>query len=112
MTVPTLLYVAGLADLVRLIAGSWVASTVAVASLEVTVVVLKVVVAVAWLVTEPPSRSAWVIVYEAVQVVVALGAKGPVPQAKAVPSGLPTWSSLTENGPARVTLPVFLIVYV
>ena len=49
----------------------------------------------------------------AVQVTVAFGASvvAAGPQLNAVPSGFPTWSSLTVNwvGP-RVTLPPFVIV--
>ena len=61
-------------------------------------------VAEATLVTEPASRSAWVIVYDAVQVIDAPGARLAVAgQASSV-----ALSSLTVNGPDNVTLPVLV----
>src|SRR5262249_62047587 len=61
--------------------------------------------AVAVFVIEPASRSAWVMVCVAVQVVVAAGANGPLPHGLIVPSLL----SLTEDGPSSVTLPAVQI---
>ena len=48
------------------------------------------------------------------QLTVALGASAwALPQEKAVPSGLPMWSSVTVYwAEGNVTLPVFVIVYV
>ncbi len=61
-------------------------------------------VAEAMLVTEPESRSAWVIVYDAVQVMKSPGARLAVAgQVSSV-----ALSSLTVNGPDNVTLPVFV----
>src|SRR5207248_2977399 len=57
---------------------------------------------------EPESRSACVIVCVEVQPVVAPGASGPEPQGEIVPC----LSSVIVNGPARVVLPVFTILYV
>ena len=59
-------------------------------------------------VIEPESRSACVIVCVEVQPVVAPGASGPEPQGEIVPC----LSSVIVNGPARVVLPVFTILYV
>ena len=58
-------------------------------------------VAEAMLVTEPASRSAWVIVYDAVQVIDAPGAR----LAVAGHDSSVALSSVTVNGPANVTLP-------
>ena len=55
----------------------------------------------AMLVTEPASRSAWVTVYDAVQVIDAPGAR----LAVAGQDSSVALSSLTVNGPANVTLP-------
>src|SRR3954467_5048744 len=106
MIVPVLLYVVGAADFTSESAGFWLAVTVAVASFEVTGLPPKVVAAVALLVIEPASRSPWVIVWVAVQLVVPSGATGPVPQGLIVPC----LSSVTVKGPARVTLPLFVSV--
>ena len=61
--VPAVVTVAGLAVLVSVSAGVWVAKTVSVAGSEVTAALLGAV-PVAWavLVTFPASMSAWVIV--------------------------------------------------
>src|SRR2546422_978788 len=104
MVWPAALYVAGLALLARVSALVWVAVTVALAGAEVA----PLPEAVAVLVIEPASRSACVIVWVFVQLVDAPGASGPLPQGLIVPS----LSSLTEKGPARVTLPELVIVYV
>ena len=95
----------GLAVFTRLIAGAAVDVTIAVAWFEVTVLPLKVVLAVAIFVTEPAFRSACVIVYVVVQVTAVPGAKEPSGQ-EIVPSLL----SLIVNGPGSVTVPVFLMV--
>jgi hypothetical protein len=94
----------GLGVLVNMSAGNCVPVTVAVAWLDF---VPLPDVAVAILVMEPASRSACVIVWVAVQLVEAPGANEAVPQA-IVPSLL----SLTVNGPARVTVPELVILYV
>src|SRR5262245_43077185 len=57
--------------------------------------------AVAVLVIEPASMSAWVIVCVEVQVVDAPGASGPLPHGLIVPCLL----SVTLNGPASVVFP-------
>ena len=62
MTVPTVLYVVGSADLVRPMPGPLVGVTVAVASLDVTVCPFWVVLAVALLTIGPLSKFAWVVV--------------------------------------------------
>ena len=62
-------------------------------------------VALAVFVTEPASRSACVIVYEAVQVTEAPGARSPDGHVTVA------LSSLTDAGPASVTLPVFVTSY-
>src|SRR5436309_2123703 len=97
ITVPTVLYVVGLAPLASVIALVSIACTVALASGEVA----PLPEAVAVLVIEPALRSACVMVCVAVQLVVAPGARGPAPQGLIAPC----LSSLTENGPASVTLP-------
>src|SRR5205823_5377857 len=89
------LYVAGLALLARVSVLVCVAVTVAVAGAEVA----PLPEGVAVLVIEPASRSACAIVCVFVQLVDAPGANGPVPHAN-----VPSLSSVTENGPARVTL--------
>src|SRR5205809_6576110 len=61
--------------------------------------------AVALLVIEPASMSAWVIVCVEVQLVVPPGASGPVPH-EIVPCGL----SVTVNGPASVVFPLLVIM--
>src|SRR5437870_3913918 len=101
MVWPTALYEAGLALLARLSALVWVAVTVALAGGEVA----PLPEAVAVLVIEPASRSACVIMCVAVQLVDAPGVNGPVPHAN-----VPSLSSVTENGPARVTLLELVIV--
>ena len=78
-------------------AGDWTAVTVAVSVGEVVVPF----VAEAMLVTEPESRSAWVIVYDAVQVIDPPGAR----LAVAGHDSSVALSSLTVNGPDNVTLP-------
>ncbi len=57
-------------------AGLWVASAVAWSVGGTRLPPAGVPVALAWLVTEPASRSAWVTVWTAVQVVVSAGAEG------------------------------------
>src|SRR5215813_10901901 len=101
MTWPTAEYVVGFADLVRLMRLVCVPVTVAVAWFDVR----PLPDAVATLVIEPASRSAWVMVCVAVQLVLPPGASGPLPHGLMMPSLL----SLIENGPASVTLPVFVI---
>ena len=75
------------------------AVTVSLSGFDVTVPL----VAVAVFVTEPASRSACPMVYVAVQVIDA-------PTARLVSAGQVTvaLSSLTVNGPASVTLPLFV----
>ena len=80
-------------------ARTWTAITVRLTVGEVVVPLL----ALAVLVSEPASRSAWVIVYEAAQVIEASGASVAVRGQVAV-----ALSSATVNGPASVTLPVFV----
>src|SRR3954452_19371717 len=88
-------------------AGFLSASTVAVASFEWTGLPAKVADAVAWLVTEPASTSAWVTAYSAVQVSAAPGSRVDVDgQLTAVRS------SCTVKGPERVTFAVLFSVYV
>ncbi len=87
----------GVAVLTIVNAGDCTAVTVSVSVGEVTVPL----VAEATLVTEPASRSAWVIVYDAVQVIDAPGAR----LAVAGHDSSVALSSLTVNGPDNVTLP-------
>src|SRR5213080_5416122 len=101
MVWPAALYVAGLALLARVSVLVCVAVTVAVAGAEVAPLPETVAV----LVIEPASRSACVIVWVFVQLVDAPGAKGPVPHAN-----VPSLSSVTEKGPAKVTLLQIVIV--
>src|SRR5436189_24185 len=101
MTWPTALYVVVSALLASVRALFWFAVTVAVASCEVA----PLPDAVALLVIEPASRSAWVIVWVAVQYLHAARPICPLPHGSIAPS----LSSLSENGPASVTLPEFLI---
>src|SRR5512139_451968 len=102
MTLPTALYVAGVAVLTIVSAPFWVALTVSLSGAEVMGVVPKRPLAVAVLVTEPESRSPWVMVYEAVQVIEAPGAR----LAVAGQDSSAALSSATVNGPERVTLPL------
>src|SRR6266516_7877930 len=62
--------------------------------------------AVALLLIEPASMSAWVIVCVEVQLVVPPGASGPLPHGLIVPC----LSSATLNGPDRVVFPLFVTV--
>src|SRR5437762_3262960 len=62
--------------------------------------------AVAVLVIEPASMSAWVIVCVEVQLVDAPGASGPLPHGLIVPC----LSSVMLNGPASVVFPLLVIV--
>src|SRR5437867_1662192 len=101
MVWPTALYEAGLAFLTRLSALVWVAVTVALAGAEVA----PLPYAVAVLVLEPASSSACAILCGFVQLADAPGANGPLPHAN-----VPSLSSVTENGPARVTLLELVIV--
>ena len=70
ITVPTVEYVEGVGVLTIAKARAWTAITVRLTVGEVVVPLL----ALAVLVSEPASRSAWVIVYEAAQVIEASGA--------------------------------------
>src|SRR5450830_691769 len=97
MVAPTALYVVGVAVLTIVSAGDWTAVTVSVSVGEVTVPF----VAEATFVREPASSSAWVIVKVAVQVIEAPGARLAVAGQVTV-----ALSSLTVNGPARVTFPL------
>src|SRR5438477_129178 len=81
----------------------WKAVTVAVASRRASD--LKDAVAV--LVIEPASMSAWLIVRVEVHVIDAPGTSEPVGHETAG-----CLLSLTLNGPASVTFPVFVILYV
>jgi hypothetical protein len=81
-------------------AGSWAAVTVSLSDGEVVVPF----VALAMLVTAPASRSAWLIVYVAVQLTEASGASVAV----AGHDSSVDLSSETEKGPSSVTLPVFV----
>src|SRR5437867_4342919 len=102
MMCPPALYVVGLALLSIARALSCLAVTVADASVEVR----PLPEAVALLVIDPASMSAWVIVWIEVQLVDAPNASGPAPQGLIVPS----LSSPTLNGPASVVFPLFVIV--
>src|ERR1019366_2563325 len=103
MTSPTALYVVGVAVLTIVSAGDWTAVTVLVSVGEVPGVVPKNPWADATLVTLPASSSAWVIVKLAVQVIEAPGARLAVAGQLTV-----ALSSLTVNGPARVTFPLLV----
>src|SRR2546427_589078 len=77
-------------------------------AVTVMIAVLDVMVpedAVAVLVIEPASMSAWVIVWVEVHLIDALGASGPVGHEIE-----PCLSSLTLNGPASVVFPLFEII--
>src|SRR5438094_9773182 len=102
MVCPTALYVAGVALLASAISLFWLAVTVNEAWFEVR----PLPEAVALLVIEPASMSAWVIVWVEVQLVDPPNASGPAPQGLIVPS----LSSPTLNGPASVVFPLFVIV--
>src|SRR5438034_256726 len=102
MVCPTALYVVGLALLASARTLFWLAVTVKEAWFEVR----PLPEAVALLVIEPASTSAWVIVCIEVQLVDAPRASGPVPQGLIVPC----LSSVTPNGPASVIFPLFVIV--
>ena len=100
---PTALYVVGVAVLVTVRAGFWVAAAVAwVAAVEI-VAAPYLAWPVAVFTMEPASRSAWVTAWLAVQVTVALGARLAVGGQVTV-----TLLSVTANGATRVTLLVFL----
>src|SRR5437764_5423157 len=102
MVCPTALYVVGLAILASVRALFWLAVTVKDAWFEVR----PLPEAVALLVIEPASMSAWVIVCVEVQLVEAPGASGPLPHGLIVPC----LSSATMNGPARVVFLLFVTV--
>src|SRR5206468_9389526 len=104
MVCPTALYVVGLALLASARTLFWLAVTVNETWFEVR----PLPEAVALLVIEPASMSAWVIVCLEVQFVDPPNASGPLPQGLIVPC----LSSLTLNGPASVVFPLFVIVYV
>src|SRR5437867_11958771 len=100
MVCPTALYVVGLALLASARTLFWLAVTVKEAWFEVR----PLPEAVALLVIEPASMSAWVIVCVEVQLAEAPGASVPLPQGLLVP-----WSSsATLRGPAGVLFP-FLV---
>src|SRR5580765_1186650 len=86
-------------------AGVWVAWAVAVSVGGTSVPPAGVPVAPAWVVTEPASRSAWVTVWTAVQVVLWPGARLVTGQLGA----LSVLSSVTVI-PLIVTLPVLVTV--
>src|SRR5207249_3467214 len=100
MVCPTALYVVGLALLASARTLFWLAVTVKEAWFEVR----PLPEAVALLVIEPASMSAWVIVCVEVQLVEAPGASGPLPHGLIVPC----LSSATLNGPASVVFPLFV----
>src|SRR5437667_383007 len=102
MTWPTALYVVGLALLTSVMAFVWLAVTVAATSVEVR----PLPEAVALLVIEPASMSAWVIACVEVQLVAAPGASSLLPDLLIVPC----LSSATLNGPDRVVFPLFVTV--
>src|SRR5207249_10079531 len=102
MVCPTALYVVGFALLASARTLFWLPVTVNEAWFEVR----PLPEAVALLVIEPASMSAWVIVWIGVQLVDPPNASGPAPQGLIVLS-LP---SLTVNGPASVVFPLFVLV--
>src|SRR5262249_28066416 len=102
ITVPVLLYVDGPAPLATMSAFVSLHDALPISDGEVTPFPEEVAV----FLIEPASRSACVMVCVAVQLVVAPGANGPLPHGLIEPS----LSSVTENGPARVTLPELVIV--
>src|SRR5881409_1604713 len=102
MVCPTALYVVGLAVLASARTLFWLAVTVNEAWFEVR----PLPEAVALLVIEPASMSAWVIGCVEVQLVAAPGASGPLPHGLIVPC----LSSATLNGPDRVVFPLLVIV--
>src|SRR2546428_238932 len=104
MVWPAALYVAGLALLARVSALVWVAVTVAVAGAEVA----PLPEAVAVLVFFSSSGSPRVLLSFPARRSADPAATGALPPRVIVPS----LSSLTEKGPARVTLPELVIVYV
>src|SRR5947207_2386417 len=99
MTLPTWVYVSGLAVLVSERSGRCTAGTVTVSVGEV----IGPDVALATLVTEPLSRSAWGTAWAAWQVSDALGAR-----LAAAGQVTVVLSSLTVNGPFTVTLPLLV----
>src|SRR5438093_1132668 len=92
----------GYAFLAGVMSFSRLAVTVADASVDV----IPLPEAVALLVIEPASMSAWVIACVEVQLVDAPGASGPLPHGLIVPC----LSSATLNGPASVVFPLFVTV--
>ncbi len=89
----------------RLIDGFWSARIVTESALDVMVSAPNFAVPVAELVTDPTSRSSWVTAYVPEQVTLAPGATvEPVHAASAA------LSSVTSNGPPRVTFPVLVSV--
>src|SRR5206468_9106174 len=97
MVCPTALYVVGLALLASVRTLFWLAVTVNEAWFEVR----PLPEAVALLVIEPASMSAWVIGCVEVQLAAAPGASGPVPHRL-----IPSWSSST---PISRAYTVFLL---
>src|SRR2546430_667789 len=102
MVWPTALYETGLALLTKVSVLVCVAVTVALAGAEVA----PLPEAVAVLVIEPASRSVCFIVGAFVNLIDALAVRGALPLEVIVPS----LSSVTEKGPARVTLLELVIV--
>src|SRR5437773_563753 len=101
MVWPAALYVAGLALLARVSALVWRSEERRVGDAGGA----PWPAAAAEVLIEPASRSAGVIVWVFVQLGDAPGAKGPVQHAN-----VPSLSSVTEKGPARVTLLELVIV--
>src|SRR5207249_8412651 len=102
MVCPTAPYVVGLALLASARTLFWLPATVNEAWFEVR----PLPEAVALLVIEPASMSAWVIVWIEVQLVDPPNASGPAPQGLIVDRK----SAVTLNGPASVIFPLFVIV--
>ena len=100
MTWPTVLYVVGFALLASVRTLFWLAVTVKEAWFEAR----PLPEAVALLVIEPASMSAWVIVCVDVQLTDAPNTIVPVPQLI-----VPSLSSLTPKGPASAVFPLFVI---
>src|SRR5437016_2101562 len=104
MVCPETLYVVGFALLASVRTLFWLLVTATAAWFYT----LSLHDALPFLVIEPVSMSAWVIVWIEVQLVDPPNASGPAPQGLIVPS----LSSLTPNGPASVVFPLFVIVKV
>src|SRR5213076_2690338 len=100
MVCPTALYVVGLALLASTRTLFWLPVTVNEAWFEVR----PLTEAVALLMIDPASMSAWVIVSVDVQLTHAPNTIVPVPQLI-----VPSLSSLTQKGPASAVFPLFVI---